>query len=752
MSWKENHVRKDRELAPRTPIAPSSRRQVAWAHVRHPGSPLETAELVARCRLVVARRWPAMLTVFLAVMTAVIIGSLLRQPVYRASGVIEIRPERTGAVSVDTLFGSQRVTDDMVRTEVGLIKSATLAGRVVDDLGLVTDPEFTPGRSWMAWLKQEPARAADANRREHVIQRVLQQLDAEPQENSRLVNISFMAHDRELAARVVNGVLDAYVKRRIEDSNRSAEFLSTQIADAQRQLDASERRLQAHVRQRGLQIIETGKGESQNLVNDRLRQLHLQLADVQAERYAKQSAFEEATKRGPRTVDDQVVQSLTVRLAELEREYASLSATFHDEYPKVQQVKEQIKQVKASLDEESRRGLDRLNAGYQAALRREALLQGSLASQQATAIALTGDTAGYETLKREVATNQHLYAALDQKLKEVTIANALKATDVGIIDRAAGPRASSTTSVRANLALGAFVAAFLAVGFAFLREHLDRSVRTIGDVDLQLGVPALAAIPAIQRPGRDSRWLLGTSGHVLLNPGQEPAAAKPAWARIDHSGDTQAILNEAFAALRTSVVLADNAAGPPRRLLITSSQAGEGKTTIAINLAISLSRLGERVLLVDADLRQPRIHDALNLAPDPGLSTYLVGGRAWRDCLQPGPLPNLDVLAGGRPAAEGSAELASSPLLRRLLDDAEEEYDFIILDSPAVLMHSADVRTLAALADGTLLAVRSGSTPRETVWQALSQLRHTLGIVLNGMPLRDIPDWYRDIRFRSTED
>jgi GumC protein len=323
---------------------------------------------------------------------------------------------------------ARRVPDEVLQTEIGMLGSAALAGRVVDTLNLAADPTFNPPSEGLG------SSSEDADQRQVLVNRLRKHLTVDPQQG-RLVAVSYDAPDRALAAKVVNGVLDSYIQWRLEDATNTAKWLSAQIAQAQKELEASERRLQAHVRRNGLQIIETGKGESTNLVNDRLRQLQSQLAEVQVDRYQKQSAYENAAT-ATHVIDDPVIQNLTMRLADLQREYASLSSTFLEDYPKVQQVKQQISQVQASLDAEVRIGRKRLESGYQAALRREALLQGALAAQQKTAMSLTGDMAGYESLKREVQTNQQLYTALDQKLKDVTISGALRATNMGIVDRA----------------------------------------------------------------------------------------------------------------------------------------------------------------------------------------------------------------------------------------------------------------------------------------------------------------------------
>ena len=687
---------------------------------------LDGAELTLRFKDVIARRWLTALIVLIVVVGGVAIGAQFREPVYRATGLIEIRSAPNDTPSVDALLASRRVSDEVLETEVGMLRSSALAGRVIEALNLASDPAFT--RDTHRSKKANPGLRDALAERQALVDQLRTHLTIDPQQG-RLVAVSFDAHDPSLAARVVNGVLDCYTSWRMEDTAATGKWLSKQIEEAQKQLQASELRLQAHVRRSGLQIIDTGQGESANLVNDRLRQLQSQLADIQVDRFQKQSEFENAAAPGrtTRTMDGPVIQSLTVRLADLQREYASLTTTFKDDYPKVQQVKEQIAQVQKSLDDEVRVGQEALRTNYQSAMRREALLIGALNSQQKTAQSLVGDMAGYESLKREVATNQQLYTTLDQKLKEVTIAAGLKATNLGVVDRASELAASSLNfPLAVTLGLASCVGLLLGLGLVFVQEHGDRSVRSVTQVDAHLGYPALAVIPAIGgraiRPAGGNHLLLGT-----------PAPAMEA--------SKQASLSEAFAALRTSVMLNNNEP-PPNSLLITSASAGEGKTTVAINLAVSLARLNERVLLIDFDLRRPSVHTAMGLAREPGLSNSLMGEADWRKCVQKGGVASLDVLAAGRNMADQSAELAMSPRLRKLLTEAEEEYDFVIIDSAPVLIYPADVRTLAALVDGTLLTVRSGHTSREAVREAWSQVRRPLGIVLNAASRRETPYGY----------
>ncbi|MBP1635129.1 MAG: capsular exopolysaccharide family [Acidobacteria bacterium] len=641
---------------------------------------------------VVRRRWVTGLLVLLVVVGGVTAGVLLEEPVYRASGLLEIRRESTGAVPVDSLFSSEKMPSDDLETQYGILKSDTLAERVVAQAGKANADKLGDFRD---------------------------DLIVNPLRGSRLVEIAYVNEDPRLAALAVNSVLDTYLQLRMEEAQRTARWLEQQLHDAQRRLEDSERRLQAYIQVHGLQVVETGKGEAAELANQRLQALHEALAQAQAERMGRESA-DEATRRAgaAQTADSPVVQNLTVRLADLRREHAKLASAFHEEYPAVKALNDQIGELERALADESRSVVARGQRDYQAALRKEALLRKALDEQNALVQDLAQESAGsagYEALRRELVTNQEQFGVLSQKLREMSISAALKAQNVGVVDRATPPSIPYGTPLPLTLALTLGVGLVVAVGGVFLREHLDTSVRTVAEVETYLGVPTLGAIPA-----------------VAIDPVALPAWASPAprrWGRIGAGEGPRSPLAEAFATLRNAVLLHDGAASS-RVLLVTSAQSEEGKTTISVNLALSLARLEYRVLLVDANMRFPCVRYALGLADGPSLADYLSSHVGWREAVQAGVQPNLDVLAGAEPQAS-PADLLSRPSMADLLDEAAAEYDFVILDSPAVLTHPADVRSLAAVADNVLFTVRHGWTPREVVALALSQLDRVSGVVLN---------------------
>jgi polysaccharide biosynthesis transport protein len=542
-----------------------------------------------------------------------------------------------------------------------------------------------------------------------------------PQVGSRLVQVSFEAGSPELAAGVVNTVMDVYLQMRMEDATESASWLEGQLRTAQQRLEDSERRLQAYIATHGLQVMETGKGETAQVVNERLQLLHDAMAKAQADRIEKQSAVEQAEQRASsRDLDSPVVQNLSLRLAELRREHARLSTVFQDDYPTVKAINSQVAEIEQALNGEIALIVRRAQRDYRAAVRTEGLLHEALDQQNAIVQQLgrwTPGSDGYEVLKRNVVTNQDQFAVLNQKLKELSVSAALNAARVGILDRAAPPSDPYGPAPWLIIALGGIVGVLLATGSVFLQDYFDTSMRTSTDVDAYLGVRTLAAIPSV-RPS------------LKLLPSSSFARSRRQWRRIDEAGAGQSPLGDAFAALRTAVLLRDPAARP-RSLLITSAHPEEGKTTVSLNLALSLTRLNHRVLLIDANMRYPCVRDALGLTGQPGgLVRYLVDRSDWHTCLDAYPHTELDVLTGGIPE-RSPADLLSLPRMRELVAAASREYDFVVMDSPALLTHPADVKCLAALVDNVLLTVRQGDTPREAVSLALAQLDRVSGVVLN---------------------
>jgi len=331
----------------------------------------------------------------------------------------------------------------------------------------------------------------------------------------------------------------------------------------------------------------------------------------------------------------------------------------------------------------------------------------------------------------------------------------LKASNIRIVDPGKAPYQPVGPKIALNLGLAAILGLALGIAAAFFREHLDQTIQDANDVDRYLHVPALAFIPSVEslRGFRNSgmdpidRGFTFRLADRKTNGRTSLIIGRP---RTDPGTPQNSVLLEAFRELRTSLLLS-GASPSAHSILVTSAQSGEGKTTVAMNLAVSLAQLGRRTLLIDADMRRPSIHKYF---PESGsqLSSYLGGQGKWQDMARETSVSGLDVLLGGPPPSN-PAELLSSDSMRALIREAAVAYSFVVMDSPP-LLNAADSRILASLADSTVLVVKCGDTPRQAVQFAESQARaagaNLLGVVLNYLDARITGYPYH--AFRPAED
>ncbi|MBI4461804.1 MAG: polysaccharide biosynthesis tyrosine autokinase [Acidobacteria bacterium] len=759
-----------RGLARRAPVLPAPFETVEME---------EAPDLLTYWRILRKRRW-TILTLFCLLFTVVLIGTLKQRPLYRAQALLEIAKENPELLSVQELFELEGVSDTYLETQYKVLRSETLARRVISQLRLAQLKEFNP-EVGKAKAKEDQAAATqvfavpgagvadESALSQEVLERFGERLHIEPVKRSRLVAVSFESQEPARAARVVNTLAATYIERsleaRWEATQKASEWLSRELVGMKARLERSEEELQGYARAEGLLFLASAAGQAENIVNQRLRQLQEELTRAQADRYQKEARarlVEAGPNRAgewgalPGVAENPLLEQLTVRRAELQRERAQLATTFTADYPRVKQLQNQIEELDAILAQERARLAAHLRQEYEAARRRERLLAQAFEEQQRQANQIAERSVAYNILKREVDTNQQLYEGLLQRLKEAGVSAGLKASNIRIVDAASPPEKPVKPRVALNLALAVLLGLGLGVGVAFLQEYLDNSLKSADDVERYLRLPALALIPAVEsldgeRRGVSGlydrgkrRWLEARTEADDETPALAPPA--PAWYRIDGNGaepSGRAALAEAFRSLRTSVLLS-TAERPPRSLLITSSQPAEGKTTVSLNLAISLAQLGQRVLLIDADMRRPCLHKALALADSGGLASYLAGQQDWPALVQPTGVEGLAALVCG-PIPPNPAELLFSQRMRSLLDEALADYPFVALDSPP-LLHVADARILAALVDGVLLVVRGGSTPRELVQRAQASARdvgaNLLGVVLNNLDVRADDDYY----------
>ncbi|MGH9710395.1 MAG: GumC family protein, partial [Candidatus Acidiferrales bacterium] len=427
-------------------------------------------------------------------------------------------------------------------------------------------------------------------------------------------------------------------------------------------------------------------------MDERLRQLQDELTQAQADRYQKESLYKLADGGDygalPGVFDNKLTQDLADRLADLERQQAQLAPEFKAGYPKMKEIESQIERTKQLLAQERAEAARHIGDEYFAAVRREVLVNQAFDEQRKQANVVAEKSVQYGILRREVDTNKQLYEGLLQRLKEAGVSAGLKASNIRVVDAAVPPTNPVKPRFALNLFLGFVLGSAGGIALAFMQERVDNTLKSPDDIENFLRMPALGIIPSrhdiARGRNRHGRALPERVGEGRNN-GQPTfeGEGKNGWIRVDAKSLERSDLCEAFRGLRTSVMF--SAVGrPPRSLVFISAETGEGKTTVCSNLGITLAQMGKRVLIIDADMRRPSVHDFFHIPDGAGLVNCLTGGEDWRNLVQPSGSKGLDCLICG-PAPTNPSELLSSDRMQILVNDAMTEYNYVLVDSPPLL-------------------------------------------------------------------
>lgn len=644
------------------------------------------------------------------------LGDALQEPVFRATGTIEIRKQAAEVVPVEALFQFERISDQFLQTQYARLKSPSLIHRTLADsalfqrlsssLGLVATGKDT------VRLKQAATAAARAR------------LTIEPVTGSRIVRVSFEANDAALASAFVNALFRQHMQVREEASGVALQQLAQQADTVRSRLVEMESRLQQFARDNGLDVMVGATGDGEFVPVEKLRRLEQELTIAETDVY-KADAWYRALQAASGSIDSDLLRTLRARLAELQDEDAKLRFAFTDSFPRARQLRSQIAELDALIRREERRVISAMGSEQSAAEQRRNRLQRAADAQRRVINRLAARRAEYERLKRDVDVQTQLYAVLQQKSKESAVAGALAAMDVAVLDSATPPTSPIRPQPKRDVPFAAVAGLMLGIGLAFLREYTNATVKTLDEFEVLSDVPVLALIPSAQ----------------ALSP-ERALTSSPTGLPVGDRRYTAEILAEAFRGLRTSVLFESK--GPlPQTILITSVGPGDGKTFVSANLALSLVSLGRKVLLIDADLRRPSVHRAFRLKVKTDLSSHLTGNTNWRELVTPHTVPGLHILAS-RTVSSNASDLLSSEAARTLLSEARAAYDFVIVDAPALFLNVPDARILAQLVDGVVVVMRSGRTPRDVVRRVLDQTPNVVGVVLNGYDIRQLPASYAD--------
>jgi polysaccharide biosynthesis transport protein len=685
------------------------------------------------------------LSFMLAVVTIVSIATFRMQPVFVASARMELGRENANILPFQGTDSYDYMLDleNYIETQSKILTSETLALQTIRTGVLTGQPQFQ---------NSDPSSEAIATgslanqKRPPELAAFLGSLSVRRVPNSRLMDISFEATSPELAAQVVNAHIRNYIdqnRRSHYDATTAATtWLTDQLDELKIKVKNSEDARLDYERKNQIWEID----DKQNLTTQRLSEISRQLIDAQGDRMRKQSLFEFA-KQGdadliPQIRDNIGVQDLLRKRRELSGQYTEAINQYGPNFPKVQRLQSQLKEIDQTLDREKRAVLVRLGSEYHEAQQREQLLVHTLDQQKSEASLMSERMVQYSILKRDAEADKALYDGLLTKLKEAGISAALQSSNIRVVDPAMIPSFPSRPAKARNVALAFLVGLVGGIGLAILREYMDNTVKTPDDIETLARLPSLAVVPAFEDSQRDGRR------HKTLKEAIGNGHARHVELVAQHLPKSQ--MSEAFRALRTALLLSQ-AGRPPQVILVTSALPREGKTTAAANLAVTLAQLGDRTLLIDADLRKPGVGRLLNMTSGKyaGLSSYLAGVSSLDlVTVQHPSVPNLSAIPTG-PLPPNPADLLSSHRLADAIAQLRSKFKFIVIDTPPV-MAATDAVILSVQADGVLLVVRSGETPKEAFTRTrdllVSVKCRLLGVVLNAVN-SNAPDYYYSYRY-----
>jgi capsular exopolysaccharide synthesis family protein len=669
------------------------------------------------------RKW-IVITFLLAIVTTVTIGTFLKTPVYKSTITIMIEKEKPNFVVSEGIVRVDLSEENYFQTQYRVLKSRNLAKRVIRSLGLDSNPEFA-GPKNKETGSDNSTRLSDGRPLEEeidpkLIDAFIDRVAVSPVQKSSLVNVSFSSSSPELAARVANAIgesfIDLNIESRFEATHKAREWLQGQIDVMKAKLEQAEERLNKYASNHGIIFLEEkDKGvEGENIITKRLSELSTSFTGATAERMGKEAIYNIVrsgdSESSPVVMSNPLILELKKNLATLESEYSQKLKTYKPEYPKMVRLKEQIDQIKKKMDAETRKIVVSVKKDYETALKREKYLRSEIETQKKKALSLKDLSVQYQILKREVDTNRELYNGLLQKLKEAGVSETVKASNVQVIDRAEVAKIPHKPNKRLNIFLSLIVGLFGGIGIAFFVEYLDNTIKTPEDLEKRVSLPSLGFIPCYTNK-------------------EENLPVE----YITHT-DSQSPISEAFCTLRTFLLLSTGGR-PPRVIAITSPAREEGKTTMVINTAISFARSNAKVIIIDADMRRPRLHRVFNIDNKRGLSTYLSGiEELGEDLIKETDIENLHIITSG-PTPPNPAELLSSHRLRDLINSLYL-YNFIIFDTPPVI-GLPDSLILSSHTDGVMVVAKSGKTTREAALEAKRMLEAVnakiLGIILNSV-------------------
>lgn len=655
------------------------------------------------------------------VLALALLTGVLTKPLYQATVVLDVEKDR--ASLLDAGGGDRFLFDPYsLPTQVQLMRSREIGERVVRKLKLLENKELNPTRMGLAAGTRDKPAATAQEATTAFAEMIRGRIEVTPVKDTNILRLSWVGPSPQLAADVANAVAEAYIEWSVEAKfnvvSLAGEFLRNQIDQLKKELDAKQQQLLAYGRQKDIISADGSNASVQNL-----EALNREYAVAVADRVAKEARYHEVRTAPPESIADTLsnglVTGLRAEVGKLERDYAEKLNLYKPEWPAMQQLQVQItkgrEHLNAVIQETVAKARDNAKADYETALRREGSLKSALVPQKQEVMTSNVNAVEYNNLRLQVEAKRQQLDNLLKQEAQTEMTSRLRGERVSsarIVDRALPVWVPFKPSYRRNGLLGLFGGGILGVGLALFLAYMDRTLRTAEDVTRHLQLPPLGIIPTLA----PAAGKLYGYGRLRAKSARESEEA-PVIELLPHSQPRSRVA-ESYRAFRAALLL--SRAGGIRSIVVTSSIPREGKSASAVNLAVVLGQLGKRVLLVDADLHRPRLHEIFRVSNRTGLVSILAEGLEPARAIVKTEVPDVFLVPSG-PSSPNPSGLLASDAMSKFLELARLNFDYVIVDAPPVSV-VADALLIGNLTDGAVICVKGGETTREQVARVRDKL------------------------------
>ena len=678
------------------------------------------------------RRWTVII-VFLLFFSSVAAVTFLMTPEYKATAQVFIDPGQGSQYTFDQQGGAKSLTDSQayLQTEINILKSDAIARRVITKLHLYQDADKKSSFSLAGLFGISGAGAgqADGVSMDSMVKRFSNDLDVEIVKNSSLVKVSYAADDPQRAAQVANETVQTFIQQnvdmRVSPAKEYMAWFNDELGKIKIRMNESSNYLDDFKKRKDLVV--TGEGSANPSVQA-LTDLNSKVLAAEAQRYVAEIKYQQVSKLSkqsdglmslPEVINNRVIQDLKAEEGSLAKQLAELSKKYGDKHPQIVRLNNEVDTLKKRIQGEVGLIVGSIRNDYEQASKTEKSLRAALDRQKASAMSYERSSAEYDLKKQDLEGARAIYDQVLKKFQESNVMGNNSVSTVQLFDKATPPKRPSKPNKLLNLALGLLLGGFTAVGFAIISERLDNTYTSPDELEEHLGLPILGVVPrsAANDPAKPD-YIVSVSDPI------SPAA-------------------ESFRTIRSNILLSRREA-TPRVLQICSALHSEGKSTVSINLSCIMAGAGEKVLLIDGDMRRPRLHKSFDVQNSRGLSSVLTAKAGLDDVIKKTKVFGLSFMPSG-PLYSNPAELLGSQKMFEVISELKEKYERIIIDCPPYL-GIADSSLMTPLSDGIVLVVRSGKTIRGAVLKIKKNIENIkaeiVGVVLNDMPGRSVNYYY----------